>query len=533
MYMREAGPPLTLDEARAAHAGGKFTAGSSAILTFGIGSKPVWIRLPVSNPTGARQSRRLLIENSWLDHLDVYFVKDDRFVGSYNAGDSRQFKDRPVPGRFFAFNHDFDAGTTDIYLRIATPDPIVVPIFLLSAEDAHKRENIQEYSYGFVYGYLAALLAYNLLLFLSLRNARYLRYAVFMAMFILANIAYTGHGFAWLWPEQVAWQRWIIPILMVLFATSGLAFAKHFLDTRTRFPRAHKVVTGINGLFIAFLAMAVLFSDSQVYALWAAFLFVTIFSVTMLVLGLMSYFSGYVFSRYFLLASISSMLGTAVTALSVWGFIAFSDWTFRAVEIGMLVDAALLALALADQFRSIQAGRLLAERRAARDPLTDLYNRRSFLEMAQPIWSTAHRNNRSLSMIMLDIDNFKAINDLHGHAMGDASLVATGKLLANAVRDGDIVARWGGEEFLLLLPETKLDAAIALAERLQNTIPECRLPSRNGEITFTASFGVAHKTDQESLDSLIREADNFLYQSKKNGRNRISSELGCLKSLTK
>lgn len=532
MYMREAGSPLTLDEARAAHANGKFTAGGSSILTFGIGSQPVWIHLSASNPTGERHGRRLLIENSWLDHLDVYFIKDNQLISNYNAGDSLQFKDRPILGRFFSFNHDFDVGTTDIYLRIETPDPVVAPIFLLTPEDAKKRENIQGYSYGFVYGYLMALLAYNILLYLSLRNKRYLLYAMFMAMFILTNIAYTGHGFAWLWPGHVTWQRWIIPILMVCFAASGLAFAGQFLNTRANFPRAHKIIAGTGGLFVALLVIATLFAGSQVYALWAAFIFVTFFSFTMLALGFMSYYSGHPFSRYFLLASIASMLGTAVTALSVLGFIPFSELKFRAVEIGMLVDATLLSLALANQFRSIQVERILAERRAARDPLTDLYNRRSFLEMAQSIWSTARRGGRNLSLIMIDIDHFKSINDLHGHAIGDAALVATGKALTNAVRDGDIVARWGGEEFLLLLPETKLDAAIALAERLQKVISEFRLPLGNTEITLTASFGVAHRTSQESLDNLIAEVDSFLYQSKKNGRNRISSELGCLEPLT-
>jgi diguanylate cyclase (GGDEF)-like protein len=192
----------------------------------------------------------------------------------------------------------------------------------------------------------------------------------------------------------------------------------------------------------------------------------------------------------------------------------------------MLVDATLLALALTYQIRSIRLEHQLAEQLAAHDPLTGLDNRRAFLEKAQQVWSTAQRNQRDLSVIILDLDHFKSINDRHGHAMGDKALIVTAGILADSARDGDIAVRWGGEEFLLLLPETKLGAALVMAERLQKLISEIRLPARDGEITFTASFGVAHKARHENLDSLIAEADSLLYRSKEEGRNRISSGPG-------
>lgn len=525
-YLKETAAPLTLPEAISAQASGKFTASSNPILTFGIGSRPVWVHLAVSNPNNVRQGRRLLIENSWQDHVDVYFVRGAQLVSSVGLGDSKRFNERPIPGRFFAVDHDFERGATDIYIRVKTDDPMVLPIFLLAKEDSIQREQIQSYSYGFIYGYLIALLAYNMLLYLSLRDKRNLHYAVFIAMFVALNFAYTGHGFAWLWSEQITLQRWIIPSLMVFYGASGLAFAIYFLNTRVNFPRTHKAVVGITVLSMALVAIATIFVSSQLYALLIAFTFATFFSFMMLVLGLMSFFARHQFSRYFLIASIASMIGAAVTILSVWGVIPFSDLKYRAIEIGMLIDATLLALALAAQIRLIQRERIFAEQRATRDSLTDLYNRRSFLEMAQPIWSTAQRNARDVSLIMLDIDYFKSINDRFGHAMGDAALVAITKVLAKVVREGDIVARWGGEEFLILLPETNLESAVALAVRLQNAISEIRLPSGSKEITFTASFGVAHKNKHENLENVISEADNFLYQSKNTGRNKITSALG-------
>lgn len=521
-YMLEAGKPLTLSEAVSAEASGKFAPGKSPVLDFGIGSRPVWIHLSILNPSISGLERSILIENSWLDHIRLYFLKDGKVEASFDAGDSMPFRMRPFPGRFFSFDHEFSPGRTEIYLRIVTPDPVVVPIFMLDRQAEASREMLQGYGYGFVYGYLIALMAYNLLLYLKLREKRLLLYAAFLAAFLLTNIAYTGHGFAWIWPNETGLQRWIIPTLMVTFGIAGLAFARHFLETRANFPRLHNAVKGMSFLFAILLAASFL-ADSQLYALLTAFTFVTFFSVMMPVMGVLSLHSGFKNARYFLIASIASMLGTVVTALSVWGFLSFSQLKFRAVEIGMLVDATLLALALANQLRSIQMQHLNAEERAARDPLTDLFNRRSFTDMAKSIWSTAKRSGRDLSAIMVDLDHFKSINDLHGHALGDAALVETARILSASARQGDIVARWGGEEFLLLLPETRLDDALALADRLKDAISSIRIPSGNGPVRLTASFGVAQKAGHDSLEELISEADALLYRSKKEGRNRISA----------
>ncbi|MDP2178995.1 diguanylate cyclase [Methylicorpusculum sp.] len=522
-FMKETGVPLTISEADIARTAGEFSVNGSPVISFGIGTQPVWIHLPVTNSANSVMMRRLLIENSWLDKLDVYFLSREHEFISYHVGDSQPYSARPVPGRFFMFDHDFQTGITDIYLRVETADPIVMPIFLLSPAEASQRNLVQAYSYGLVYGYLLALLAYNTFLYAGLRNVRYLNYAAFLTMFILMNLAYTGHGFVWLWPEQVTLQRWVIPVFMVLFGASGLAFALNFLETRSFFPRTHQVINLVCAIVISLMAAFIL-SGSQHFAILLAFFFINIFSIVMLALGVLSLYSGYLLARYFLMASLASMMGTAVTSLSVLGYIPFNEWTFRAVEIGMIADATLLALALAHQFRANQVRRILAEQLAGSDPLTGLNNRRALLEKYQPIWSSALRNNRNISLIIFDLDHFKSINDQYGHSKGDDVLVETGKILAKSARQGDILARWGGEEFLLLLPETHIEAATALAERLRKIIAGIRVSSEGGELSFTASFGVVQRTHHETLDSLISDADRYMYKAKKQGRNRVCSE---------
>jgi diguanylate cyclase (GGDEF)-like protein len=244
----------------------------------------------------------------------------------------------------------------------------------------------------------------------------------------------------------------------------------------------------------------------------------------MVLLGILSIRHGHAAGRYFLAAAICGMLGTASTTLAVWGWIPYTSMSFHALEFGIILEATLLALALAYQVRQHRDALRHAENIAGIDPLTGLYNRRAFFELSRPIWSTAERNNRPLSLIMLDLDHFKMINDLHGHDAGDSALVETANLLTLICRAGDIATRWGGEEFLLLLPETDVQQACALAERIRESIDQLVIPAYSGSIRFTGSFGVVERGQKSSLEDLIKAADVQLYEAKLHGLNQTSSE---------
>jgi len=516
---------LALPDAIAAYQAGKFRPGKSPVLNFGIGAKPVWIHFAVDNPGATPVRRMLSIETAWLDRIEVYFLHQDKTVTVDRVGDRQAFAQRPLASRYFVFDQVFGAGVSDVFVRVETPDPMVVPMYLLNPVTSRIRQTQQEFSYGIVYGFLLALMAYNAILYLSLRSSRYLYYALYLAMFVAMNVSYTGHGFAWLWPDSVAWAQWSNPILMFLYAVSGLLFAIRFLDLRLYFPRVQKVVIGYCAVFGGLLVAALL-SDSQKYALLVSFTFVFLFTGVMLFLGAISVHAGQQPAKYFLIAAITGMVGGMLTTLSVWGFIPHNSWTFRALEIGMLVDATLLALALGHQFRVGQEEKLRAERLAQLDPLTGLNNRRAFYDKTGPLWSHAIRHRHDTSVMLLDIDRFKQINDRHGHAHGDEVLKATSNILRQSVRQGDVLARWGGEEFIVFLPETSLSEATALAERLRVAIADRRIPCETEQTAVTASFGIAQQEAPHStLDALIASADECLYHAKQAGRNRVT---GCL-----
>lgn len=160
---------------------------------------------------------------------------------------------------------------------------------------------------------------------------------------------------------------------------------------------------------------------------------------------------------------------------------------------------------------------------AATDPLTGLYNRRSLLNMAEQVLAQAGRAGQNTALVLADIDHFKAINDQHGHEAGDRVLVNIGTLLSQTCRAQDIVARWGGEEFLVLLPATDAAAAWALAERVRKAVTAQPLAPQGAPITATLSLGVAVVHANEPLASAIARADGALYRSKEQGRNRVTS----------
>jgi len=155
---------------------------------------------------------------------------------------------------------------------------------------------------------------------------------------------------------------------------------------------------------------------------------------------------------------------------------------------------------------------------AFNDSLTGIYNRQRFNEELQREIKRFKRVNEPLSVVMLDIDDFKNFNDNYGHQIGDKVLVEITSLISKYIREVDIFARWGGEEFILLLPNTRKDKALLVAESLRKRVENLRC---GDELKITASFGVTEIKDEDTLSSLEKRVDDALYLAKHNGKNRV------------
>lgn len=167
------------------------------------------------------------------------------------------------------------------------------------------------------------------------------------------------------------------------------------------------------------------------------------------------------------------------------------------------------------------------ERLATFDPLTGLYNRRAILGKLRELINIANRYKEDFSLIMLDIDHFKKVNDRYGHLTGDEVLEEIATLISRNIRDTDIVGRYGGEEFIIILPKTTLASAWVVAERLRTIIEQVEMKDSAGNVfAITVSQGLAGWERGEDTSSLISRADEALYKAKEKGRNRVQILLG-------
>ncbi len=208
------------------------------------------------------------------------------------------------------------------------------------------------------------------------------------------------------------------------------------------------------------------------------------------------------------------------------------DVSGRGFAIGLAISA-LAPVAVATPagwliitlLRDVHEARLDAQRLARTDPLTGALNRRHFAELAERELERARRGGDTVAVLLLDLDDFKHINDSHGHAAGDAVLKAAAAAVARRLRMVDVLARWGGEEFVVLLPSTPRAEAVRVAERLREAVTAVSTPIEAGRsVRTSASIGVAvAERGAGSLQALIAAADQAMYAAKQGGRNRVAT----------
>ena len=191
------------------------------------------------------------------------------------------------------------------------------------------------------------------------------------------------------------------------------------------------------------------------------------------------------------------------------------------------VESQTLLLERGEELREANAG---LERLSQLDPLTGISNRRQFTAGLEDAWRRALRRQESIAVLMIDVDFFKGVNDLHGHTYGDECLITIAKILAQqAGRPSDLLARYGGEEFIVLLPETEVSGALAVAERMQHSIAVSGIVNQASPFNhrLTASIGIAVSAPKAGMGAaaLVNAADQALYEAKRTGRNRICSQM--------
>jgi diguanylate cyclase (GGDEF)-like protein len=204
-------------------------------------------------------------------------------------------------------------------------------------------------------------------------------------------------------------------------------------------------------------------------------------------------------------------------------FTADNPVSIYARQVGLLIQRKQAEAKLLHAQEELKESYLREQQLASIDGLTGINNHRSLLKLAEREFDVAMRYQPPLSMMFFDIDNFKRINDTYGHAMGDEALKLTIQAVCGKLRSADLIGRYGGDEFVILLPQTTAQDALPLAERIHASIAAMRLETERGPLTLTISIGIAqsiHDASQsDTVEELLQRADLALYSAKQAGKN--------------
>ncbi len=308
-----------------------------------------WFVIPLHNPQSTPLTRLLVFEPIWLDDIRLTLVSADGHRQELRGGDALPFAERALSHRKINFSLTLPPGQTQLLVRVHTVDPFIVNMRLWERSAFYQADSLETAYLGLVYGILGAMLLYNLVLFVAVRESVYAAYVGYVFTFILWHLTNNGLLFQWLWPASPLWADWSQSIFLYLIMLSGLYFAINFLQLRHRMPRTYKWAIGL--LFTIILSDLVTPLGGYQLHVTSGVLWVIAYTPAVLILGLLSLMAGNRAARYFLPATAAGFLGSGITALAVSGFIPFSLYTYHAVDVGMLIDAILLSIALADRLK--------------------------------------------------------------------------------------------------------------------------------------------------------------------------------------
>jgi len=550
------GGKLTMEQVRGEPQASRFHPFSQGRTHLGVAAGAWWLRLEVHNTTDQPLTWLLQPTHPQFDQAQMHCFPARGPRTTLRLGDHAPFALRPYSHQTNLFPLRLGPGEKAwVYVRLAYEEAGIADVRLRiwSPEPFARHQVFHITAMALMIGALLMIALFNLVMAFSTRAPEYFWYVLYVLSVVMTSLAYQGLGYRFLW-HGWSWFTDNAPIMFpVLILTLSAQFTRYFLKLRQTMPWVDRVLQG----FVVFtlLLLSVLFLGFRREAILVANC-ITLFSLAFPILGLRLWLRGRYEARYYTLAWTAWVIALALVFMRYFGLSRLELVTNVLPVAFMLLEALLLSMALADRVNLLRRQKEQAEKsyldalkkdkqelerqvrertakieqmhqqavKASRtDMLTGLPNRRAFYDRAARELERARRYGRPVSLIMLDIDRFKVVNDTHGHAAGDEVLRHLADILRRDKRGNDLVGRLGGEEFGLLLPEASQDEALSLAERIRAAIAAGPAAHDGATIAYSASFGVARQKPGDSLESIMQRADQALYAAKEAGRNRVEA----------
>ncbi len=550
----------------------------SSPINLGMDTKVHWFSMIVS-PTQSTGSRYLLhIDYPLIDHLDVAVFSQlgSSPVVTYASGDAEPFDNRPVLHVKPLFPLPESAQSQRVIIRVQTSGTIRLPIRIWEEAEFISFTSSRNLALGIFFGILVAMGVSNAFLTVTTSNVSFLFYSGYIVNLALILATLHGYGFAYLWSGSALFQSKAI----LLFSNATIMFATLF--TRSLLPigvysgKVDKIVKALSWVY----GISIVTSFFLPYSFMIkAFLLLLSFTVIFVMwLGIWLALKGVVVARYFTIAWGFLLVSGLSASLDNVNLIQLPISSNNLLIIGGAVETLILALILAinyshsrddlvdaQQFaleqekhansakenlievqkrhqedleykveertlelevtlRELSEANNELERLNAIDPLTGAHNRRHFDKRLRSEGRRSRREQTPLSLIIIDVDHFKSINDRYGHDGGDECLKHVTRVFQNHIhRPTDDLCRIGGEEFAVILPNTDIEGALHVAESMRRGLESSPLVYGDESIQLTASAGLSTTVivDEDHAQRLFKFADELLYEAKSAGRNRV------------
>lgn len=499
----------------------KFTEGKNKD-SLGAGVTEAWIKIQLYNATSKNQTRFLHQSVAYTSAHIEYFELDSNhhLINKLVIMPNDPQKRENLIGSEAVY--PFTLGPNEsktIYVHQSTNAYHFYNFSILNKKESIQHLIFDKVDSVLMIGLSIALILYNFLIFLSSRYREYLYYTLYLTsstlwtFYMYGSMSHYFHIYG-----EIAYKfnfaLMITPIFLALFL-------KSLLNTKAKYKKENIFLNSIIIVFLANLIFALIdFSQSL------QILSITLNYGTFIFLGvaISIYAKGNQITKIFLFAHVFYVILNIYSILFYIGHVDYTYISFHGIGIGIGIEAFLLSYLVSYKFKIMKQEKEESNLLATTDFMTKLYNRRYFMEVSQNLIQLYKRNKNDISLIMIDIDNFKSVNDTYGHQFGDEVIILLSDTMIMAQRESDIVCRYGGEEFVILLPNSSLKNATTIAQNIRKSIElsTIELPSKE-TFKFTISIGVSQVSinDEDTIEVALKRADDALYEAKSKGKNQV------------
>jgi len=545
------------------------------LTSLGMSNELHWFRFTLKDidPT---KTWLLEIDNAMLDKINLWFVQNNRVIAEYKVGDALIFSQRTVEHENFLFPVPTNGLPVEVFVSTYSQGTMRLPLYIWQQQDYLEFASKIGLITGGFFGLMLAMGLSNLFFFITTRSPTFLVYAGYVIFLALTLAALQGLGYRYVWPNSPWFQQHAIGIFAPLTVCLSIIFCDLLLNVRAYNTRLSKLLNFTAYAFLIGLVVS-LFIPLQVF-LKAFLLMLCGGAIFILAVSIWLWVKGLAIAQYYTFAWAVFFISGFAVSLDSLNIINLNLPSYYLLMLGAGIETLLLALILAlshnQQHQALldtQAELLNKERQAqyaqkdmlalqqnatedleykvqertleleialrelsetnrelqeknTLDALTGIRNRSYFDKKYQAEVRRSRREQTQLSVVMMDIDHFKSVNDKYGHLVGDECIKSVASTLKKALkRPSDDVCRYGGEEFALILPSTDLEGAMVLVEQLRAEIEKTSIQAEDVSvsITISAGIGTAIADLNQPEEIILALADKQLYVAKNAGRNNV------------